>query len=303
MKFKKLLILATTFVLGLGACNSSRNSKDSGSDSFDDESNASESGEGNESESDSDSEEDPGVDVEPYFVKGTSNGFPTEVIEAYQEHYDHSRVFYPFLEDQTWTYEAYITEDNFAHLYISIPDSGTPQVDAYDYQYVLYLTSLSIDSYGWDYEEQGYVVYDYNYWDESFQYYTKNGVFYIHFYGPKVRQQTFDTFPKDYVDKYFSMTGAASSIPSPVSKNIWNASIYKIKNKYAFKAWTIDEGAPGVGYKSKNAIEDSYKKLLINDKWNVDDSDYENNGYYANKGKAEINFWSWDGYFFLWINR
>lgn len=302
MKFNKLLILATAFVLGLNACNSSKKTNHSDSDSFDSESGINESESGNESESASDSEEEPGEDIAPYYVNGTSDGFPTSVIEAYQEHYRRVRLIIPYLEDQTWKYEAYITTDNYAYLDLTIADPGTPGTDAYEDLFTQYILSLGVDVYAWEYDTRGYVVSDTNYWDDSFSFITQNGVFTIRFFGPQIKQQTFDSFPSDYVRDYLSMIKSEANIPSPVSQHPWKASIYKIGNRHYFKASTIDENAPYVGHKGKNSIEDAYKKVLSDDNWSIDSSDYDNNGYYANKGKIELNFWSWDGYFFLWIN-
>ena len=291
MKLNKLLVLAAAFVLGLSACNGPQNGKD------DDESKAeSESSEVAPSESESESEsEDEGYT--PYSDSGTTEGFPTEAVETFINNYGLAYEIPAVANDQTWGYEASFSMGT-PQLVLWTEDTGEPGVDAIEDEFKTLLeeAGLEVDDSLYDY--YGYIVWNEN--DEmDIVFYTYNYEFDLYIYGPT---KTYDLFPSDMLNDYLASLGSEVEVPAPVSENVWVAYVVEDDTDSYFYAGTDDEGAPYIDddddfHEGVNAIEDAYKATLEAAGWEVDDTYYDDDGYYAYKDDVEICFYSWNGSF------
>ena len=104
-------------------------------------------------------------------------------------------------------------------------------------------------------------------------------------------------FPKAELKSFLDSEGLTTEVPSPVSKNEWTSGTDEDDYGAYFYALTIDEGTIGT-----DSIEDTYKALLEKTSgWTVDDSNYDDYGYIADKGDVEIEFYTYDGYFEFYV--
>lgn len=109
------------------------------------------------------------------------------------------------------------------------------------------------------------------------------------------------TWPAEKVAAFNSAFHVSFETPAPAGSN-WEYAYYADSDEYGtygvFEAYCEDAGTPGT-----DAIEDTYKSVLTAAGFNIDDSDYEASGYYADKGSDDeyIQFYSYEGYFCLYI--
>ena len=101
------------------------------------------------------------------------------------------------------------------------------------------------------------------------------------------------TFPTQALQLFLSSQGLTTTVPSPVASTTWTKETKTDDNGDPyFHASTSDKGTIGT-----NAIEDTYKALLVSKNWSVDDTAYEQYGYFAEKGDVELQFFTDDGTF------
>ena len=296
MKLNKLLVLAASFMIGLSACD--------GPKKYNDESNESnKDSEVTSSETESTSSEE--SELEPFVIEGTSTGFPTEVVEAFLSFYGATYEIPAIASEQTWGYEAYVSGLT-PTLMLYTEDNGAIGEDALEdsYKALLEEAGVTVDDTLYDYV--GYVVYD----DEDnmlYCFFTFDGEFDLIAFGPDLPEKQYDSFPIEVLDEYLEMISVEASIPSPTSNSYWTAGIGEDDNVgYYFYAQTEDEGAPYIDddnnyHEGVNAIEDAYVATLTAAGWEIDDDYYEDDGYYADLNGIEINFYSWDGFFLIYI--
>ena len=225
-----------------------------------------------------------------YEVEGTSIGFPTQVVNDFLAATNASYTI-PALGDDTLVWEYSAGPDLYYccnTLCLATVDNGTPGTDALEDAYCVVLAQANIAVDDSQYDLSGYCVLDEN--DEVlFNFYSYDGYFILNAY---VYGEPSEEFPTDYLNSFLKLLKVKANVPAPVSENDW----FYIASNVTFYAYTVDNGTPGT-----NAIEDSYKATLANAGWEIDDTYYEDEGYYATKGELEICFYSYDGYFEIYI--
>ena len=306
MKLNRLLVLAAAFVLGLSACNGPKadDQSVSGIEGSDFSEVSEESQEGSEEESSE--EEGSEEEVQTYVEEGTTNGFPTQAVETFLTTYNMDLYIPEVANTQTWNYEAGLDTENYAVLYLWTEDSGEIGVDSLEDQYKALLEEAGVEVDDSLYNYYGYVV-----WDENdnlqFCFYTYKYEFDIIVYGPEVPRKQYDEFPVEVLNEFFELVGTTAEIPAPVSEYTWIAGIDEDDDigQY-FWAETQDDGSPYFDdddsfVPGDNAIEDAYKEALETAGWTIDDSEYDDSGYYADKDGVVINFFSWAEEFTIYI--
>lgn len=106
-----------------------------------------------------------------------------------------------------------------------------------------------------------------------------------------------DSFPTSVVNAYRSEWGIVPTITG-ITGDSW-AYIRLYDEGYYMCLESYDEGTPGV-----DSMEGDYCTILENAGWDIDDTDYEDYGYFATYGTdetVELQFFSYDGVFDLFI--
>ena len=106
-------------------------------------------------------------------------------------------------------------------------------------------------------------------------------------------------FPATALQSFLTSQGYTTTVPSPVSNGEWGSTEETDDDfGYSFIAWVEDSGTIGT-----NSIEDTYKDLLLQNSWEVDDTYYDADGYYAWKdgGDVALLFYTYDGEFDLYV--
>ena len=302
MKFNKLFILLAALTLGLSACN--KGGKEEGPstpDSGESQPAGDESepvGEDSELMGDESEPEEQDI-VWPLFGEGTVTGFPSSEIEEFLSYYgDQYEVPAIGAEDVEWSYSIYVS-GGYPAIYLYAVDNGEIGVDSYEDVLLGLLTEAGVtvdDSY---YDDSGYVV-----WGPSnevqMMFYSINGVFTLYAFSD-VQLECFGTaaeMPREVIEKfyahYFNME--VEGLVLPESAEDWSFGVDYDIDGYYFYGITADEGELGV-----DAIEDVYKVALTEAGWEVDDSQYDSDGYYARKDGATILFYSWEGEFDIYL--
>ena len=78
--------------------------------------------------------------------------------------------------------------------------------------------------------------------------------------------------------------GYKPEFPLPVGGDEWYYGVERDDQSYYGYAYTLDNGEIGV-----NSIEDVYKAVLEEDGWQIDDTLYDDDGYYAYSFKVTMN--------------
>lgn len=106
-------------------------------------------------------------------------------------------------------------------------------------------------------------------------------------------------FPAAALQSFLTSEGYTTTVPSPVSSGDWDYTTEDDQDfGYTFIAYVEDNGTIGT-----NSLEDTYKALLLQESWEVDDTYYDTDGYYAWKdgGDVALLFYTYDGEFDLYI--
>ena len=105
------------------------------------------------------------------------------------------------------------------------------------------------------------------------------------------------TFPVAALQSFLTSEGYTTTVPSPVSNGDWEYFTEDDQDfGYSFIAYVEDNGTIGT-----NSLEDTYKALLLQNSWEVDDTYYDSDGYYAWKGDVALLFYTYDGEFDLYV--
>ena len=101
------------------------------------------------------------------------------------------------------------------------------------------------------------------------------------------------TFPAEALQTFLTSEGLTTTVPSPVSTGTWTHEVKEDEQGKFFFAKVDDAGTVGT-----NSLEDTYVALLRNTTgWVVDDTDYQEYGYFADKGDVELQFFTEEGKF------
>ena len=101
-------------------------------------------------------------------------------------------------------------------------------------------------------------------------------------------------FPLAQLTEFLQGEGTNLVPPAPNSEHRWHYEIGTDANigNYFYTVTDDKEGTPGV-----NAIEDVYKNTLDIAEWDIDDSSYSQDGYFATKEDVKINFYTAEAHF------
>ena len=241
-----------------------------------------------------------GEEVPLYENEGESENFPSDVVAEFIDFYGLSYEVPAIESGNPWTYEA--GEDTiygYAIMFLDTVDEGEIGVDSLEDQYLTVLGNLGIEVIDEYYDYFGYMVTDEDTGD-TFYFYTNEGYFTIELYGPAYYEgeKVSEVFPVNALKNYLTLSGLETDVPSITSEYEWKYGTYEDEEDGStyFQVGTKDYGTPGV-----DAIEDAYSKVLTADGWTIDDSSYDEDGYYALKGDVELLYFSYDEEFWLTV--
>ena len=200
--------------------------------------------------------------------------------------------------ENTWDYYTYF-EGSDSCLKMGCEEENTPNNENPE------PTGNSMeDVYKAQLEDEGWTIDDSNYeltgyWAYSnelpfeIQFFSWNEYFYFNIFCNK------EFFPTESLENFLVLIGADSDVvvPIPESEGDWNWGFDEDEYGPYFYAITDDEGTPG-----EDAIEDQYKAVLNGDDWDIDDSEYEEEGYYAVLENVMIQFYSYGNEFNMYVS-
>ena len=242
-----------------------------------------------------------------FYASETANGYASSFPDYALLNFAQNRALYaiddiPNIESEyAWSWYVEKEEgygENYINLYTQ--DDGEPGVDAMEDEYVTTLTNL-----GWTiddtyYDDDGYYA---TLGDFTMLFWSWSDKFHIVIETRPVYETVDNVFDAEYLEDFMALVGLQENIPSPVANDEegkWEMAFdglygdhYKLP---ALHATTTDTGTIG-----EDSIEDTYLATLLEDGWTIDDSQYDYDGYYAYKGDTELLFWSWKGYFHLFV--
>lgn len=124
-------------------------------------------------------------------------------------------------------------------------------------------------------------------------YFSDSGVFYFEAHILDLDPHSTVDFPVAELQEFLTANSLTASIPVPTSNHRWHYETGTDADlgNY-FYTVTDDDGTASV-----DAIEDSYLLPLGVESWEIDDTKYAQEGYYAIKDDVVINFYTADGHF------
>ena len=286
MKLSKLFIIIATLSIGLSACNKGKEKK---SEESEDTTNvASEESEESieESLSEEESESD-GLDFVPAEEGGSTFGFPTEAIKTFRNLYNKNASIYPIGTEETyWKWRIYFEDDFSPVLKLETPDYGTPGENAMEDTMLATLLAAGVDVVTSQHESKGYFVNNEK-GNMEYRFYTWADSFYFLYFAEPIPKP--NKFPLKQLNMFLNANLKEQiSFIAPEGNEWLYYSYEKVGKGLVFLAQCKDDGTPG-----ENAIEDTYKAALEADSWDIDDTRYEKEGYYAKKGGFEFLFFSY----------
>lgn len=105
-----------------------------------------------------------------------------------------------------------------------------------------------------------------------------------------------ETFPSEAIVSYLAEYEVSVEVPAAVSQDKWYYGLGEDEEGEYLVIFTEDLGTPGT-----DSIEDSYLTTLKAANWIIDDSYYDDNGYYAGKDGVILQFYSYDEEFVLFV--
>ena len=201
----------------------------------------------------------------------------------------------PNVNATPWYYASGVDDSGNAIFEAYTLDSGTPGTNAIEDSYKTQLAAA-----GWTIDDTYYDLAGYyaNKDDVEILFYTYDGEFVMDVYAASASSASFEesaTFPATQLQSFLTSESLTTAVPSPVGGSTWYYAVQEDEDGKYFSTYTEDNGTPGT-----NAIEDTYKALLLTAGWTIDDSEYEDYGYFADKGDVEIQFYSDSGQFCMW---
>lgn len=197
----------------------------------------------------------------------------------------------------SWFYASGTDQDVGMLFEVYTADAGTPGTNAMEDTY-----KVQLENAGWEIDDSNYDLAGY-YADKGeteILFYTYEGEFVMDVYAANasgsVDYTESATFPAQALQSFLTSEGLTTSVPAATSSASWKYASQTDEEGNYFTIITEDAGTPGT-----NAIEDTYKATLLAASWEIDDSEYEAYGYYADKGDVEIQFYSDAGEFYMFV--
>lgn len=194
-----------------------------------------------------------------------------------------------------WTYKVEGDEEYGYSFVASVADSGTVGTNSIEDTYTALLQGTS----GWTVSDEYYEYIGYVAFKDNVQlcYCTEEGAFNFEAYKYEAAQyEESTTFPATALQAFLTSEGLKTTVPAATGASSWRYAALSDEEGNYFAISAEDNGTPG-----KDAIEDTYKVTLQGDGWTIDDSEYEEYGYYADKGDVGIQFYSYDGEFDMYV--
>ena len=293
MKLNKLLLVSVAFMLGLSACQKAPKKDDSKPDS--------------ESQSESIPPEPVPVKSLFYLDEGESEGFPDDAVAEFLEFYELDTEVFSIAEQQDWVYSVTLSEYAQPYIYLSTTDDNAPNSSnpdptgealEDDYKALLEEEGVVVDDSS--YSSSGYNVYGEG--DELlYTFYSWDGYFELFIYANIIET---DEISQELLDYFFYQSALMEGveIPLPESENPWSYYFEFDGSDSYIDIDTTDLNAPNSDNLGPNgeAIEDAYKEILEDAGWTVDDTSYDDDGYYASSDELPeitIFFYSWNDMF------
>lgn len=230
-------------------------------------------------------------------LSGVATGFPANIVESFADFYD-LEISIPSLGDETIEWDYYASDyDGSAYLNLIADDNDE-----------LIGTNSFEDQMKAALEDSGITVSDDNYDDVGYEAVLQDGLTTVSFYtyfdmfsfyinGPVVFSQS-TSFPSERFAQFLNFYGFPSDTPTPSSSNEWNYAVTTDGENYTFEAYCADDGTIGT-----DSTEDAYKATLLEAGFEIDDSEYDNEGYFATKDDLFVQFFSYDGEFDIWFSN
>ena len=284
MKIKNLLLLTLAAPLLLGGCNTEVTPTPSGEgEDPSGEPSGDPSGEGEKTEDKS------------LVDEGQTNGFPIDKVNEFLTNYDLDFEILP-IGDETieWTYVMNVDMGGYAYMDVTCYDDASLEADYYNL-----LLTAGVDVTDDYYESYGYLVMTLD-MEIEYCFSTVEGLFTLSIYGPYLSYEErgyyhSTTFPSNAITIYLKGLGFNISFPS-LDKTA----------DYYYKAWDsyFELAAEDKGRVGTNSLEDLLKKALEDNGWTVDDSYYEDEGYYAyyQELDLELMFYTFEEEFNLFVS-
>lgn len=242
----------------------------------------------------------PEVKVVPMITRGSSTGFPEETIRKFMYSYDITldvaRVGDESLE---WFYQTGLDEDEGVYdavFLISTLDEGEPGVDSYEDVVLAYYEEAGCTVDKSRYDTQGYFVQDENGNDLAL-FYTYDGEYDFIGFGPEVEIKGIPAVTLEYYTQ--TVLGYEETYFDIFALDGWmmgTGNDSEVGNY--FYGYADDEGEPRV-----DSLEDELVPLFEEAGWTIDDSEYDDKGYFAISADAnvKVQFYSYGGEFDIYV--
>ena len=242
----------------------------------------------------------PEVKVVPMITRGSTTGFPEEMIRKFMYSYDTTldvaRVGDESLE---WTYQTGLDEDQGvydAYFIITTLDEGEPGVDSYEDVVLAYYEEAGYTVDKSRYDVEGYFVQDENGNDLAL-FFTYDGEYDFIGFGPEVEIKGISAVTLEYYT--LTVLGYEETFFDIFALDGWMMGAgYNSEDGHYFYAYADDNGEPGV-----DSLEDELVPLFEEAGWTIDDSQYDDKGYFAFSAdeNVKIQFYSYDEEFVLYV--
>ena len=224
--------------------------------------------------------------------------FPAEALKSFLTSEGVSVTVPSPVSSGEWTYKVNEDEEYGNSFSASVEDKGTIGTDSIEDTYTALLQKTS----GWIVNDDYYDFYGYLAYKDNVAlcYYTEEGTFYFEAYKYEEEETDYQesaTFPATQLQAFLTGEGLKTTVPSATGGSTWYYASLSDEDGNYFEIKTADSGTLG-----KDAIEDTYKATLQSTGgWKIDDTYYEEYGYYANKGDVEIQFYSYEEEFIMYV--
>ena len=233
-------------------------------------------------------------------------GFPRNEVDNFLSTNSMTDSFVPTIaDDQAWDFKIY-SYFPIMKLWTKESTNGT----LYEDQYFHILVDAGVTSSEKYYNTIGYSVLDSNNMP-TVTYKSVPGYFviYISATAYPVTPTADGAFPMDQLDEYFDLMNIENvpSFPRLSLDTGWEYQnfFYVDKNIQSWRLFIKHEdlNSPNSSNIIDDSLEDIYKELLIADGWEINELYYASYGYYATKEWVEIQFFSWDDAFRIWVYK
>lgn len=303
MKVNKLLIMIAALSMCVTGCNLFKKKGNSSTPESSDVSPSSvtPSEPSSPSEPDEDVFPEPG---DPLTPPQGSIGFPRDAVNTFLNANELTSYVVPAVaEDQTWGTISY-TYFPILKLWTRECTTGT----LYEQQYYNLLDAEGITIEDKHYDKTGYIVFDSkNRPQIAFK--SAGDYFLLYICAPEyeITSTVSGAFPREQLAEYFDLMNIANMPPFPTLPltSGWQYQNYFYSETHMWRLFirNDDPSTPDSENYEGRCLEDDYLELLEADGWTIDRSLYDSKGYFATKEWAEIQFFSWNNDFRLWIYK